>query len=174
MNRQTAVAWAPFQSLHRSPDDIVLACMPLREGTDRSCLSRFGEDSWDMMPAIFQTRARYVSGILDFFDIEPVAPTGLHLPRLRALQLCRRRPLACGALVVMAGVRKPLHERTKSASKLHARVPQGHSKSSLRCRRFGVLYGSASCRPLLQKFSRSDDPIARYERSRLGTAIIKA
>src|SRR5436305_141176 len=29
--------------------------------------------------------------------IEPAAPNGLHLPRLPALKLCRRRPLAHGA-----------------------------------------------------------------------------
>jgi hypothetical protein len=70
MNRQLAVARVPIQSLHRSPDDIVLASMPLREGTDRNRLSRFGDDRWDMTPAIFQTRARYVSGILDFTGID--------------------------------------------------------------------------------------------------------
>jgi integrase len=70
MNRQTAVAQVPFQSLHRSPDDIVLASMPLREGTDRSRLSRFGDNCWDMAPAIFQTRARHRYGTLDFTDID--------------------------------------------------------------------------------------------------------
>ena len=37
----------------RADDDIVLASMPLREGTDRATLSRFGGDVWDMTPAIF-------------------------------------------------------------------------------------------------------------------------
>ena len=32
-----------------------------------------------------------------------------HLPRLRALQVCRRRPLVRVAASVMAGIRKPLH-----------------------------------------------------------------
>lgn len=70
MNRQTGVAWAPVRSLHRSPDDIVLASMPLREGTDRSRLSRFGDDCWDMTPAIFQPRTRHARGTLDFADID--------------------------------------------------------------------------------------------------------
>ena len=37
----------------RVDDDIVLASMPLRDGTDRAALSRFGDDVWDMAPAMF-------------------------------------------------------------------------------------------------------------------------
>jgi hypothetical protein len=40
--------------------------------------------------------------------IERAAPSVPHLPRLRALQVCRRRPLVCVAASVMAGIRKPL------------------------------------------------------------------
>jgi hypothetical protein len=43
--------------------------MPIREGIDRNCLSRFGDDRWDMTPGIFQTRARHVYSQLDFTDI---------------------------------------------------------------------------------------------------------
>jgi hypothetical protein len=37
----------------RGDGDIVLASMPLKGGTDRTGLSRFGDDVWDMAPAIF-------------------------------------------------------------------------------------------------------------------------
>jgi hypothetical protein len=43
--------------------------------------------------------------------IERAAPSVPHLPRLRALQVCRRRPLVCVAASVMAGIRKPLQNR---------------------------------------------------------------
>ena len=41
--------------------------------------------------------------------IERAAPSVPHLPRLRALQVCRRRPTLGVATSVTAGIRKPLH-----------------------------------------------------------------
>ena len=70
MNQQTAVTHLSIGSRYRSPIDIVLASMPLREGTDRSRLSRFGDDCWDMAPGIFQTRARNVHREVDFSGID--------------------------------------------------------------------------------------------------------
>lgn len=42
----------------RADDDIVLASMPLRDGTDRTTLSRFGDEVWDMTPAMFNMARR--------------------------------------------------------------------------------------------------------------------
>lgn len=69
MNRQTAITRLPVKSLRRSPDDIVLASMPLREDTDCTLPSRFGDDCWNMAPGIFQTHARHVHRKLDFSEI---------------------------------------------------------------------------------------------------------
>jgi hypothetical protein len=60
---------APLASARRSADDIVLASMPLKDGADRSRLSRFGEDIWDMDPAIFQMTARNAFRSIDFGGI---------------------------------------------------------------------------------------------------------
>jgi hypothetical protein len=49
----------------RVDDDIVLASMPLRDGTDRAALSRFGDDVWDMAPAMFNM-ARKAFRTVDF------------------------------------------------------------------------------------------------------------
>ena len=46
--------------------------------------------------------------------IERAAPSVPHLPPLRALQLCRRRPTLDVAASVTAGIRKPLQLETKS------------------------------------------------------------
>jgi hypothetical protein len=70
MNRQAPITRLSVASLHRSVDDIVLASMPLREDADRSRLSQFGDDRWDMTPAIFQTRARHAFSELDFAAID--------------------------------------------------------------------------------------------------------
>lgn len=59
----------PVRSAHRADDDIVLRSMPLKDGTDRRTLSRFGEDKWDLRPAVFQSRARYVFEAIDFGGI---------------------------------------------------------------------------------------------------------
>lgn len=65
-----AVAPQPLASIRCNADAIVLASVPLREDTDRDCLSRFGDDRWDMAPAIFHPRARRATNILDFTDID--------------------------------------------------------------------------------------------------------
>lgn len=49
----------------RADDDIVLASMPLRDETDRATLSRFGDDVWDMAPAMFNM-ARNAFRTVDF------------------------------------------------------------------------------------------------------------
>ena len=54
------------RSCHRSDDDLILRSMPLRPGMEGMATSRFGDDSWDLRPAIFQTRARYVPKAIDF------------------------------------------------------------------------------------------------------------
>lgn len=63
--------------------------------------------------------------------IERAAPSVPHLPRLRALQVCRRRPLVCVAASVMAGIRKPLHFRTPLKSQ--ARQDGSPSESRHTC-----------------------------------------
>lgn len=46
------VAFTPCrQGLDDRP---VLASAPLKEGFDRSCLSRYGDASWDLGPAVFR------------------------------------------------------------------------------------------------------------------------
>lgn len=60
----------PVQSRHHAARDIVLRSMPLKSGTDRLTLSQFGEDRWDLRPAIFQIRARYVPKAIDFGVID--------------------------------------------------------------------------------------------------------
>jgi hypothetical protein len=70
LKRPLAVTPLSIESRYRSASDIVLASMPLREGTDRGHLSRYGDDCWDMTPGIFQTRARHVYRTLDFSGID--------------------------------------------------------------------------------------------------------
>jgi hypothetical protein len=57
---------ALLASAYRSADDTVLVSMPLRDGADRNRLSRFGEDVWDMDPAIFHMTARNAFRAVDF------------------------------------------------------------------------------------------------------------
>lgn len=70
MNLHTAIARPSVQSLVRCAADVVLASMPLRDDTDRERLSRFGDDHWDMTPAIFQSRLRACRARLDFARID--------------------------------------------------------------------------------------------------------
>ena len=62
-----ATATAP--SAIRSESDIVLCSMKLKEGTDRERLSRFGDDVWNLGPAIFHVTARNAFRTIDFTDI---------------------------------------------------------------------------------------------------------
>ena len=41
-------------SRYRRDDEPVLAAMPLKPGVDPAELSRFGDDRWDLYPAIFR------------------------------------------------------------------------------------------------------------------------
>ena len=47
-------------AIHADDADI-LAGRPLRSGTEQSMLSRFGDDVWDLSPAIFRANARPVT-----------------------------------------------------------------------------------------------------------------
>ncbi|MGE4302714.1 MAG: hypothetical protein AB7E24_01625 [Novosphingobium sp.] len=67
--RGTETAFTPVHSTKRVPDAIVLASMTLKEGTDRDKLSRFGDDVWDLDPAIFQITARNAFRTIDFRSI---------------------------------------------------------------------------------------------------------
>lgn len=65
----TNLALATASSAMRSPSDIVLCSMKLKEGTDRETLSCFGDDVWDLDPAIFHVTARNAFRTIDFTDI---------------------------------------------------------------------------------------------------------
>lgn len=70
MKQQTVPFDAIIQSRYRSAADVVLASMPLHDGIDRSTLSRFGDDRWDLSPAIFQTRVAICERQVNFNTIE--------------------------------------------------------------------------------------------------------
>lgn len=70
MKQQIIPPDAITQSLYRAAADVLLASMPLHDGTDRATLSRFGDDCWDLSPAIFQTRVATSERQLDFITIE--------------------------------------------------------------------------------------------------------
>lgn len=65
----TDPALATSVSTIRSADDRVLASMALKEGANREELSRFGEDLWDLDPAIFHITARNAFRTVDFRGI---------------------------------------------------------------------------------------------------------
>lgn len=65
----TSLAAATGSSAIRSESDIVLCSMKLKEGTDRDALSRFGDDVWDLDPAIFHVTARNAFRTIGFTDI---------------------------------------------------------------------------------------------------------
>lgn len=65
----TTLATAPSASTIRANEDVVLASRKLKEGTDREALSRFGDDVWDLGPAIFHVTARKAFGRVDFNGI---------------------------------------------------------------------------------------------------------
>ncbi|PCI43162.1 MAG: hypothetical protein COB49_12650 [Alphaproteobacteria bacterium] len=69
MTKQKNNARQPLVSLYRTFDDIVLSSMPLLEDTERDNLSKFGDDHWDMAPAMFKTRARQRNRVVDFTTI---------------------------------------------------------------------------------------------------------
>ena len=67
----TVTNFAPStaHSTIRSDTDIVLCSMKLKEGTDRETLSRFGDDVWNVDPAIFHMTARNAFRTIDFTGI---------------------------------------------------------------------------------------------------------
>lgn len=65
----TKLATATAPSAQRSETDIVLCAMKLKEGTDRQVLSRFGDDVWNLDPAIFHVTARNACRKVDFTTI---------------------------------------------------------------------------------------------------------
>lgn len=62
------VALAP--SRQELDDRPVLTSAPLKEGVDRSCLSRYGDASWDLGPAVFRENARRCHVTVHFGSIE--------------------------------------------------------------------------------------------------------
>src|SRR5262249_31806189 len=54
----TNLAQATAPSAIRGQNDIVLCSMKVEEGTDPETLSRFGDDVWNLDPAIFHVTAR--------------------------------------------------------------------------------------------------------------------
>ncbi|AIT79768.1 MULTISPECIES: hypothetical protein [Novosphingobium] len=62
-------ALAPGLSAIRAHDDVVLASMALKDGTDRAKLSRFHDDIWDIDPAIIHVTARNAFRTIDFSGI---------------------------------------------------------------------------------------------------------
>jgi len=70
-----ALQFAPIQfaSRIRRSDELVLGAMPLKPDTDRTTLSVFGDDRWDLSPAIFRENAHRGEQVLDFSTIaDPV------------------------------------------------------------------------------------------------------
>ena len=65
----TNLASVLASSIIRSETDIVLGSMKLKEGIDGEALSRFGEDVWNLDPAIFHVTARNGFRTIDFTDI---------------------------------------------------------------------------------------------------------
>ncbi len=64
------VAFTPCrQGLDDRP---VLASAPLKEGFDRSCLSRYGDASWDLGPAVFRENARRCHVTVHFGSVEDI------------------------------------------------------------------------------------------------------
>lgn len=64
------VAFAPCrQGLDDRP---VLASAPLKKGFDRSCLSRYGDASWDLGPAVFRENARRCHVTVHFGSVEDI------------------------------------------------------------------------------------------------------
>jgi hypothetical protein len=50
----------------------VLASAPLKKGFDRSCLSRYGDASWDLGPAVFRENARRCHVTVHFEPVEHI------------------------------------------------------------------------------------------------------
>jgi hypothetical protein len=72
-SRSPASSRAPLVSVHRQVDEPVLVAVPLRPGTDHQALSRFGEDRWDLTPALFRENLSPTHGAIDFTGIDDAA-----------------------------------------------------------------------------------------------------
>ena len=105
------------------PDDAnILVGRPLRPGTDRSTLPRFGDDLWDLGPAMFRTNARPSYFRLNFGTFEDPALRRLAkeyvLARLSAPLRSYRAPCspstAIGTLSFVRHFGEFLRERTGS------------------------------------------------------------
>ena len=68
MKQTPAALLAPVSAV-RGVNDIVLATMKIADGVQVETLSRFGEDIWDLGPAIFQVTARRVARKITFTGI---------------------------------------------------------------------------------------------------------
>jgi hypothetical protein len=108
-------------AIHADDADI-LAGRPLRSGTEQSMLSRFGDDVWDLSPAIFRANARPVTFRLNFGTTEDPALRRLAkeyvLARLLAPLRSYRAPCspstAIGTLLFLRHFGEFLRDRTGS------------------------------------------------------------
>jgi integrase len=57
--------WGAVSRLRRD-DELVLATQALKPGTDETSLSRFGDDRWDLAPAVFRENAPHALTVVDF------------------------------------------------------------------------------------------------------------
>lgn len=112
-------------------DDVdILAGRPLRPGSEHSMLSRFGEDVWDLSPAMFRANARPAAFRVDFGAIADPALRRLAkeymLARLQAPLRSYRGPCgpstAKGTLLFLRHFGEFLHDRIGSVEL--ARVDQ--------------------------------------------------
>ena len=72
----TAIQSAPsldtsgIVSRTRHDDELVLATQALKPGTDETNLSRFGDDRWDLAPAIFRENVPRSLTVVDFATLD--------------------------------------------------------------------------------------------------------
>lgn len=68
MKQTPAALLAPVSAI-RGANDIVLATMKIADGVQVETLSRFGDDTWDLGPAIFHVTARRVARKITFAGV---------------------------------------------------------------------------------------------------------
>lgn len=66
----TMIETSTFVSRMRHGDELVLATQTLKPGTDETCLSRFGDDRWDLAPAIFRENAPHALTAVNFVALD--------------------------------------------------------------------------------------------------------
>lgn len=69
----TALRLVPIAAIHPLAAQPVLESAPLRHGFDRAQLSRFGDASWDLAPAVFRENARRCHVTVHFDGIDDPA-----------------------------------------------------------------------------------------------------